>query len=49
MQVNIGSFLVDIAKLIDRLRLKLGIVENMLGPVEKGILTSYEGGCTNID
>ena len=49
MQVDNESFLVDIARLIDRLRLKLGIMENMLGPVEKGILTSYEDGCTNID
>ena len=49
MQADIWSFRVDIARLIDKLRLQLGIVENMPGPVEKGLLTSYEDGCANID
>ena len=39
----------SMCELIDKLSLQQGIVENMPGPVEKGILTSYEDGSTDID
>ena len=49
MQGDAISFLVNAARLIDRLRLQLGIAENVPAPVEKGILTSYEDCSTDID